>query len=116
MAEGSELHSVVAEHTADIQVIKSKLGTLEASTLDNGRKLDKVIEAVNRAGSATMDNIAFRLAVVKDMAVLVAMAVAAIVYVSSNAMMVANYERAKDDAVKQAILEYRLSQLVEKGK
>lgn len=80
------LHEIVQEHHADIQVIKSDLSTLRASTISNGQKLDRLIETIQRKSGTTADELLKWLQVLVLASALIGGVVAGIVYVAGNSI------------------------------
>lgn len=79
-----ELRAIVHQHEADIQVIKSDLGTLRASTISNGQKLDKLFDAIQRRAGTTLDDLAKWLQIMVLGSALIGGVVTSIVYVAGN--------------------------------
>lgn len=99
----TDVRAMVQEHHADIQVIKSDLGTLRASTISNGQKLDRLVEIIQKRAGTTVEDLAKWLQVFTLGAALTGGVVTAIVYVAGNI-----------NAADLAVIQYRMKEVEER--
>lgn len=106
-----DLRAIIHRHDASIQVIEADLNTLRSSTLDIGRKMDRVLDGLKASGTASIDDVAKRFQIMTHVALIIGAVVSGIVYVSGNASMVANIATVKEEAARMAVIEHRLDNI-----